>query len=133
MGKKQKKPKQVVTDRHLLYSAAVQSVGIGPGFLPAHLQAETKAPFRLLREDFCGTAMLACEWVRRNRKNRAWGVDLRPQDARVGQGAYVPRLGKAAERLELLSENVLEQQDASGRGRCGAQLLLLRVQDPCAS
>lgn len=110
MGKKQKKPKQVVTDRHLLYSASVQSVESDLDFFQRIFKRKRKRPFRLLKEDFCGTAILACEWVRRNRHNRAWGVDLDRKTLEWGKERYVPRLGKAAERLELLQENVLHSK-----------------------
>ena len=32
--------------------------------------------FCLLREDFCGTAAVACGWVMRRPENRAWGYDI---------------------------------------------------------
>ena len=64
--KKKKKAKELVTDRHLLYSASVQSVDADLDFFQRIYKRKRKKPFRLLREDFCGTAILACDWVRRN-------------------------------------------------------------------
>lgn len=106
MGKN-KKEKRIVSDRHLLYSAAVQSVDSDLDFFQRIHKRKRKRPFRLLREDFCGTAALACEWVRRNRENRAWGVDLDRKTLEWGKKRYVTRLGAKAERLELLRDNVL--------------------------
>ncbi len=36
----------------------------------------TMAKPLVLREDFCGTAMLSHEWVARDVERTAWGVDL---------------------------------------------------------
>jgi SAM-dependent methyltransferase len=109
MGKN-KKNKQVVNDRHLLYSAAVQSVDSDLDFFQRIHKRKRKRPFRLLREDFCGTAALACEWVRRNRENRAWGVDLDRKTLEWGKKRNVARLGAKAKRLELLRDNVLNAE-----------------------
>jgi SAM-dependent methyltransferase len=109
MGKN-KKQKHVVSDRHLLYSAAVQSVDSDLDFFQRIHKRKRKRPFRLLREDFCGTAALACAWVQRNRENRAWGVDLDRKTLEWGKKRYVGRLGAKAERLVLLRDNVLSAE-----------------------
>jgi SAM-dependent methyltransferase len=94
----------------VLYSAAVQSVEADLDFFRRVYKRKHGKPFRSLREDFCGTAMLACDWVRRGKKNRAWGIDLDRPTLDWGIGQYVSKLGPAAERLELLCEDVLEAQ-----------------------
>lgn len=108
MGKKKKKKHTEIPDKHTLYSAAVQSVDADLDFFRRIYRRTRGRPFRTLREDFCGTAMLACEWVRRHRDHRAWGVDLHRPTLDFGIRRYVSRLGRAAERLELRCQNVLE-------------------------
>jgi cyclopropane fatty-acyl-phospholipid synthase-like methyltransferase len=109
-GKKRKRPVAVVEDRHLLYTAAVQSAEADLEFFERIFKRKRGRPLRLLREDFCGTAILACEWVRRRKENRAWGVDLDRPTLDWGIEHYVSKLGPAASRLELLCENVLEAE-----------------------
>ncbi len=106
--KKKKAGKNPVRDRHLLYSAAVQSVEADLDFFKRVYKRKNGVPFRRLREDFCGTALLACEWVRRNRLNEAWGVDLDAKTLDWGRKRYVPQLKEKAARLHLMQSDVLE-------------------------
>jgi hypothetical protein len=62
-------------DRHLLYQHSVQDVEAEIDFI-GHTWSELRdRPAVLLREDFCGTANTACEWVRRHQDCQAIGVD----------------------------------------------------------
>jgi SAM-dependent methyltransferase len=96
----------VVRDPHYLYTAAVQSVEADIGFFKRIYRRERGVPFRRLREDFCGTAVLACDWVRRRADHEAWGVDLDRETLSWTERHYVPRLGRAAERLHLVCADV---------------------------
>jgi len=60
-----------------------------------------RAP-RRLREDFCGTAAAACEWVRRGPSREAWAVDLDRGTLQWARRHRVPSLGPAARRLTLV-------------------------------
>jgi SAM-dependent methyltransferase len=66
-------------DRHRLYEDSVQDPDASVEFVEAEFRRLTGRRARLLREDFCGTAKTACEWVRRHTDNRAVGVDLDPE------------------------------------------------------
>ncbi len=94
-------------DRHVLYEASVQSVDVEADFLRKVYRKKRGHPFRLLREDFCGTAALACEWVRAHRENRAIGVDLHGPTLEWGLLHHVMRLGEGADRIMLIQGNVL--------------------------
>jgi SAM-dependent methyltransferase len=63
---------------------------------------------RLLREDFCGTGLVAREWVTRHRDNRALAVDLDAEvlqwGAEVAQRSLKPAQHK---RIQWLRKNVL--------------------------
>src|SRR5690348_15921911 len=65
-------------DRHALYEAAVQSVDYDLDHVERLFRRLRGRPARVLREDFCGTAGLACAWVLRDPAHVAYGVDLDP-------------------------------------------------------
>lgn len=93
-------------DPHALYQEAVQCVESEIDFVDAtffHLRGR-KA--RVLREDFCGTANTACEWVRRRPDNRAVAVDADPEVLQWGRKHNVAALGASAGRITLLRSDV---------------------------
>jgi cyclopropane fatty-acyl-phospholipid synthase-like methyltransferase len=96
-------------DRHILYQKAVQDTGFEFEFVDATFKRLRGRTAHTLREDFCGTAAMCCEWVRQRRDNRAIGVDL---DAAVLDWGRVHNLAelKPAEqrRVHLVEGNVLE-------------------------
>ncbi len=60
-----------------------------------------------LREDFCGTASLACEWVRTGPRRHAIGVDLDADVLDWGRRNRVARLPETARaRVKLLNDDV---------------------------
>ncbi|HKQ63129.1 MAG TPA: class I SAM-dependent methyltransferase [Candidatus Polarisedimenticolaceae bacterium] len=69
-------------------------------------RGEHGGSFRTLREDFCGTAALACEWVRRGPTHEAWGCDLDRPTLNWARRHYLSRLGAAARRVHLLRRDV---------------------------
>lgn len=89
-------------DRHLLYTAAVQHVELDLDHL-VHIYRglHRRAPI-LLREDFCGTAALACAWVLGGPRRRAWGVDLHRPTLAWARRRRLPHLGAAAARVTLI-------------------------------
>ncbi len=105
--KKRKKAAEVVRDRHLLYSAAVQSVEADVDFFDRIFRAKRGRKAETLKEDFCGTAVLSCEWVSRGKERRAWGVDLDEPTLAWGREHWMSRLkGDGAERLTLVRDDV---------------------------
>jgi cyclopropane fatty-acyl-phospholipid synthase-like methyltransferase len=108
MGKKRATLSALNADRHILYEASVQSVEFEADFLRKLYRKRRGHPFRVLREDFCGTAALACEWARRHPDNRAIGVDLHRPTLEWGRLHNLPRLKGAANRVTLLENNVLD-------------------------
>jgi SAM-dependent methyltransferase len=69
--------------------------------VPIYRRLNGRAP-RLLREDFCGTAALACEWARRGPRHRAWGVDLHGATLAWARRRRLPALGAVARRVTLI-------------------------------
>ncbi|MET0038366.1 MAG: class I SAM-dependent methyltransferase [Candidatus Thiodiazotropha lotti] len=61
-----------------------------------------------LREDFCGTANVCCEWVKRRKSNQAIGVDLDTEVLQWGEANQLAKLKSSQrKRVTLLEENVL--------------------------
>jgi hypothetical protein len=95
-------------DRHVLYEEAVQAVDFDLDFFERTYRAYRKKKFTTLREDFCGTAALATDWVRRNNNHKAWGVDLDRPTLDWGLAHHVAQLKPPAQnRLKLIEGNVL--------------------------
>ncbi len=76
MSKKNKVTSAARADRHALYQNSVQDTEAELGFVADTFEELNGRALRLLREDFCGTANTACDWVRRNKKNQAIAIDL---------------------------------------------------------
>jgi SAM-dependent methyltransferase len=105
-----KKPKKAdLADRHALYQEAVQDVEAEIDFVDQTYQELRGRKAKLLREDFCGTANTACEWVRRRRGNRAIGVDLDREVLDWGREHNLTALTPAEQkRIDLIEGDVLD-------------------------
>ena len=100
-----------LADRHQLYELSVQCAEAEIDFVDATYRRLRKRKAMLLREDFCGTANVCCEWVKRGNKRRAIGVDLDPEVLEWGRNNNLTQLKKKQrERITLLQRNVLEVQ-----------------------
>jgi hypothetical protein len=95
-------------DRHALYEKSVQNADAEIDFVDTTFRALRGRRARWLREDFCGTANVCAEWVRRRRDNVAIGVDLDASVLAWGREHHVDPLSPAArKRVRLLEANVL--------------------------
>jgi len=95
-------------DKFKLYELSVQCPEADIRFFDRVYYDEFKKIPMLLREDFCGTANLSCEWVRTRKHNHAVGVDLDPTVLRYCRTHHLPALGDRARRLELIRGDVLK-------------------------
>ena len=107
--KRKRQPKQAdIADRHYLYEQSVQSVEHEVEFLADTYQEIRGSEATLLREDFCGTANAACEWVRVNDGRRAICVDLDADVLAYSRDKHVAALSpEAQQRISLINDNVL--------------------------
>lgn len=97
-----------LADRHDLYQRSVQAVDAEIDFVDETFRKLRGRMPRTLREDFCGTANTSCEFVRRRRTNRAWGVDLDHLTLEWGLLHNIAKLpGSARTRVELVCDNVM--------------------------
>lgn len=104
------------SDRHTLYQLAVQAPEAEVDFVERTFRRlRGRRPVRL-REDFCGTALNSCEWVRRRRGNIAIGLDLHAPTLAWGRRHNAADLThEQRERLILLKRNVLRPGPGTSR------------------
>ena len=101
-------------DRHLLYEYSVQYAASEIDFVDDTYKKLRGRRARLLREDFCGTANVCCEWVRRRKSNQAIGVDIDGEVLGWGRKHAISKLSAAQrKRIELHQEDVLKVQTAA--------------------
>ena len=96
-------------DIHELYELSVQNVENEIEFLSKTFTELTGRTGYLFREDFCGTASAACEWVKQGPEFQAIGVDIEPSVLEWGRINRVGRLpAEDQARVSLIEANVLE-------------------------
>jgi hypothetical protein len=95
MGAKQKKKRPTMAEQadiHELYEESVQNVENEVEFMQTTFRELRGREAYLFREDFCGTASAACEWVRQGKDYQAIGVDINPDVLEWGRANRVGRL-----------------------------------------
>lgn len=109
--KKKKRKRRRLTartaDPHMLYEAAVQSAGADVKFINDRFRRLRGRTPHTMREDFCGTAKLSSEWVRTNRANLAWGIDLDKRTLEWCRQNHMAHMNSAAARLHLVHGDVM--------------------------
>ena len=95
-------------DPHWLYQEAVQSPEVHfPFFERAYRERTGRRPTSL-KEDFCGTALLAARWVEGKKDRTAIGVDLHEPTLRWGRKHNLaPLSDDARARITLRRDDVL--------------------------
>lgn len=96
-------------DRHVLYEKSVQSPEDEIDLIRQFYANHRKVRPKVLREDFCGTAALTCEWVKASPQHRGIGVDFDAEVLDWGRRHNVEALTpKQRERVQLIEADVLE-------------------------
>jgi len=94
-------------DIHELYEESVQNVENEVNFLRETFTERTGRVAHTLREDFCGTASLACEWVKQGPEYSAVGVDIEPSVLEWGRENRIGRLQTEEQaRVRLIESDV---------------------------
>jgi len=101
-------------DLYELYQQSVQDPPTEVAFFHrVYRKVFGRAP-RALREDFCGTFAICCDWVRRGAGRRAIGVDLDPEPLAWGREHNLARLApELHERVRIVQTDaraVLEEK-----------------------
>ena len=101
-------------DRHQLYELSVQNAESEIEFVDVTYKKLRGRRASLLREDFCGTAIICCEWVKQRKKNFAIGVDIEPEVLAWSRVKNLSQLSSEQQkRILLLNNDVLKVQTAS--------------------
>ena len=89
-----------------LYEASVQCPEADIKFLRRIFKKKNGVAPKSLREDFCGSSALACEWVAGHRNRSAIGLDLDEPTLEWAREHNVAAIGDAGERVELRCADV---------------------------
>lgn len=96
-------------DRHQLYQLAVQCPEAEVDFVEKQFDELRGRVPKILREDFCGTAYTACEWVKRGNDHRALGVDVDSGVLDWGRKNNIRQLTREQRsRISLMQASVLD-------------------------
>jgi len=102
-----KKTQAEKANKHQLYEDSVQCSEFEIDWVVERFAEMRGRPLRVLREDFCGTANAACEYVKRHPENTAIGVDFDGDVLQWGRGHHLAKLQPAAQaRIKLLQQDV---------------------------
>ncbi len=95
-------------DKYWYYEKSVQNPANEVEFFNERFKELRGKKAYTLREDFCGTAAISCEWVKQSPKHFAWGIDLDPEPVEYGKAHHLAKLEPSAQkRMTYLLENVL--------------------------
>jgi SAM-dependent methyltransferase len=96
------------SDRHELYELSVQEPSSEIDLIDQVWREQHTRRCRTIREDFCGTAAVCGEWVKRRKKNTAIGVDLDAEVLEWGRQRMQKRLNSdQRRRVQLICDDVL--------------------------
>jgi cyclopropane fatty-acyl-phospholipid synthase-like methyltransferase len=109
MPKKTPRKARVLTarnaDKHELYQESVQDTETEAAFLTRIYKKLRGRPAESLREDFCGTALLCAEWVKKKERT-AVGIDLDASVLEWGKKRHLAKIGEPGDRVTLLQQDV---------------------------
>ena len=105
-----RKPTQAErADRYVLYQKSVQDADWEIDFMAGLYKGLRGRTPKRLREDFCGTGLFSCAWVKSAPDREAVGVDLDPEVLAWRRANNLPKLRPAAlRRLELVQADVMD-------------------------
>ncbi len=110
-GKSKLNKNKLPFDKYDLYQQAVQSPDSDVEFLDKTYRDHRKKKAFSLTEDFCGTALLASQWVKSSKQRTAVGIDLSKEPLEYFFNQYYPKLTEdQKKRLKILNENVLSKK-----------------------
>jgi Methyltransferase domain len=115
MGAAKRRPATLAerADRHRLYERSVQSTKEEVELITQFYEERRGRKPRTLREDFCGTARLACDWVRAGPRRRATGVDIDAEVLAWGREHNLSMLTSGQQgRVQLHQGDVLKTRTA---------------------
>ena len=107
MGSKSKKKMADTADKFRCYQKSVQSPEHEVEFFERAYKDAFRKKAYVLREDFCGTFSICCEWVAGSKKRTALGVDLCPETLQWGRDNNLSKLDdEQQKRVRVLEQDV---------------------------
>lgn len=98
-------------DKYELYSKSVQSPETDVEFLRDTYKSIRGVLPKTLCEDFCGTFMISCEWVKLHKNFKAIGIDLDLEPIAYGKSKYLSKLKPEQQsRLQLIQSDVMNSE-----------------------
>jgi SAM-dependent methyltransferase len=95
-------------DKYEAYARSVQSPREDARFMRLVYRNLNKNEASIMREDFCGTFALCCEWVKLDESKRAIGLDIDPEPLAYGTTNYFSELLPSQRtRIKTLQRDVL--------------------------
>lgn len=91
-------------DKYAAYAASVQSAHYDARFLRRLYRELVRREPTVLREDFCSTFELCCEWVKLDGTKEAIGLDIDPEPLEYGRIHYLAQLSVSAQARVRVSE-----------------------------
>jgi SAM-dependent methyltransferase len=117
--KTKKQPKRVVkkdlahlsiNEKYRLYEEAVQNPENDIEFINLQYKRINGKMPKLLREDFCGTGFMACEWAKQSKEHFSCGLDLDQVPLQYGIENHFKKLTPTEQkRVRLINGNVLKK------------------------
>ncbi len=104
-----KTPMAETADRYQLYLESVQAPDVDVAFFDRVYKEYFGEAATMLREDFCGTFAVCCEWAKLGDDRKSWGIDLDPEPLAWGREKHLAKLPEEAQtRVTLLEDDVLK-------------------------
>lgn len=97
--------------KYKLYESSVQNHLADIDFINDEFKRIKKRKPLSLREDFGGTAALACDWVKQSKAHRSWAIDLDKEPQEYGKKTHYKKLSDDEQkRIQYVKGNVLSPQ-----------------------
>ena len=97
-------------DKYRLYEESVQNYEGDIEFINEEYHRIYNRNPLLLREDFCGTAAMACNWVKQSPHHYSWGIDKDTEPIGYGKDYHFANLrDRQKKRMSFINGNVLDE------------------------
>ncbi len=106
-NKRKKKTLAEKADKFVCYQKSVQSPEHELEIFDQIFNDAYERKPMTLREDFCGTFAVCCEWAKSDSERTAWGIDLCPDTLQWGKDHNLAKLDESqASRVTVLEQDV---------------------------
>jgi len=96
-------------EKYALYESSVQCSEGDIDFISTQFRKICGRTPITLREDFGGTGMLACEWVKQSHLHKSWAIDLDEEPIKYGMENHYSKLSsEEKKRMTYLNGDVLD-------------------------